>query len=291
MNKKYERRLPFLFFDRNPEEIAEDLSWAKDFSANALADELRYAGSVLNKVLDIAKEHFSDDQDMINKVVDQFFEDEEPDGVITMIIHFMKKKISKEGCSYFREFAAKRLLDEASKSTNEREKLINEIYINSFFAHLAICEITDEFDSADLNGMPYLNIFCMGLVCGRGLEFLQGRNDIFHKGYLDKYNRLAQSWSKTKDHAKKIPLYKEACDVADKLWIAGSHKNHIEMTAFVIEGCKQFKKLPKGTLQKEICMVARNHKMAKGEKGFKKLENNDKEIRVDSLLRELCTKI
>lgn len=209
MNKKYERRLPFLFFDRNPEEIAEDLSWAKDFSANALADELRYDDSVLNKVLGMAKEHFPDDQDMINKVVDQYCEDEEPDEVVAMIIHFMKKKISKEGNSYFREYAAKRILDEESKSTNEKKKLINEILINSFFAHLAICEIVDEFDSADLDGMPYLNIFCMGLACGRGLEFLQGRNDIFHKGYLDKYNRLAQSWSKTKDHAKKFLYIKK----------------------------------------------------------------------------------
>ena len=36
--------------------------------------------------------------------------------------------------------------------------------------------------------------------------------------------------------------------------------------------------------------TASKHNLAKGGKGFKKLENNDKEIKVDLLLRDLCTK-
>ncbi len=290
MSQKYERRLPFLFFDCNPEEIAEDLSWAKAFSANELADELRYDDSVLNKVLDLAKRYFPDDQGMINEVVDKFYDDEEADGILDMLISFMKKKISKDEHDCFREFAARHLLDEARKPTDEKEKLVNEILVKTFFAHLAICETFNKFKSVDLDSMSYLKIFYMGLICGRGLGYVEGGSDIFHKGDIEGYKRIAQSRSKTKDHAKKIPLIKDACSIAEKLWKAGSHKNHVEMTAYLIENCKKFKKLPKGRMRKELVVIARERNMAKGEAGFKQLENNDKEIDVDSILERLCLK-
>ena len=290
MNRIREKRLSFLFFDYSPDEIAEDLSWAKAFSANEIAEGLGYDDSVLNKIFDLAKRNFPDYQGIINNVVDKFYDEENPEGLLDMLTSLMNKEIDKDGYNYFKEFAASHLLDKVNKYADEKEKLVNEILVKTFFAHLSICETFNKFKSVDLDSMSYLKIFYMGLICGRGLGYVEGRSDIFHKGDIEGYKRIAQSRSKTKDHAKKIPLIKDACSIAEKLWKAGSHKNHVEMTAYLIENCKKFKKLPEGRMRKELVVIARGRNMAKGEAGFKQLENNDKEIGVDSILEQLCLK-